>query len=186
MQIIRKITTKAVAGKIDFDKLLAAPGKHIDLMKVYGVARKALPQQTDLGAFIKFTGSFRAESCVTGDMFQSGSVILPGVAQDLLAGALDGDAVDDVQFGFIISVAYNADSVTKYSYEVVSLLTPSEDDPLERLGASLGITKKLEAKFEAKLEAKLEAEFEAEMEAEMEAVAKAKQSEVKHVRPRTK
>jgi hypothetical protein len=137
MQIIRKITTKAVAGKIDFSEIYEK--KHIDLMRVYGVARKALPQQTDLGAFIKFSGSFRAESCISGEAFQSGALILPGVAQDLLAGALDGENVDEVQFGFVVSCDYDAESVTKYHYSVESLMQPAEDDPLERLGKILKI-----------------------------------------------
>ena len=64
---------------------------------------------------------------------------MPGVAQDLLMGALDGDGVGDVQFAFQIGAHYDKDSVTKYVYDVSSLIEPSEDDPVERLGAQLGV-----------------------------------------------
>lgn len=140
MQILRKITLKNVAGKVDIEKVLAAPNKRMDLMKIYGVARKATPGQTDIGPFVKFGGSFRAINSATGEMFESGMAILPGIAQDLLLGALDGGDVESVNFGFAISVKYSPESIAKYEYDVSSLLAPAADDPLERLGASLGVT----------------------------------------------
>lgn len=139
MQILRKITLKNVAGKVDIEKVLAAPNKCMPLMKVYGVARKAAPGQTDLGPFVKFGGSFRAVNSLTGEMFEAGILILPGIAQDLLLGALDGGDVESVNFGFAISVKYSPESAAKYEYDVSSLLAPAVDDPLERLGASLGV-----------------------------------------------
>lgn len=139
MQILRKITLKAVTGKIDFEKLLDAPNRRIDLMKVYGTARKAKPDQSDLGSYIRFSGSFRAMNIATGEMFEAGVVILPGIAQDLLMGALDSEDAEAVDFGFMISVKYDAESVTKYVYDIQSLMAPSKDDPLERLAAQMGL-----------------------------------------------
>ena len=153
MQILRKITLKNVAGKVDIEKVLAAPNKHMELLKVYGVARKALPGQTDLGPFVKFGGSFRAVNSETGEMFESGTLILPGTAQDLLLGALDGDDVESVNFGFSISVKYSPEAIAKYEYDVRSLLAPAADDPLERLGASLGVVAALPAPVPAEAEA---------------------------------
>ncbi len=139
MEILRKITLKAVCGKLDFDKLIASDSKKITLMKVFGVARKAKPDQSDLGAFIRFTGAFRAVNVETGQVFQSGVLILPGVAQDLLLGALDGENIEEVNFGFEIGAHYDADSVTKYVYDVRSLVEPAQDDPLERMAKQLGV-----------------------------------------------
>lgn len=139
MQILRKITLKGVAGKIDFEKLLEAENRRMDLMKVYGTARKAKPDQSDLGPYVRFSGSFRAMNIATGEMFESGVMILPGIAQDLIMGALDSDGAEAVDFGFIISVKYNAESVTKYEYDIQSLMSPSRDDPLERLAAQMGL-----------------------------------------------
>lgn len=139
MQIVRKITLKGVCGKIDIEKLIVAPGKRIELMKVYGVARKAAPGESPIGQYVRFSGSFRAVNTMTGETYQSGGLILPPIAQDLLAGALEGDNVEDVNFGFGIAVHYDADAIAKYVYEVESLLTPSQEDPLERLGEALGV-----------------------------------------------
>jgi hypothetical protein len=162
MDILRKITLKAVCGKLDFEKLLSAPDKKLSLMRVYGIARKAKPDQSDLGAFIRFSGSFRAENMETGEVFQSGVLILPGVAQDLLNGALDGEGVEDVQFGFEIGAHYDADSVTKYVYDVKSLVAPAQDDPLERMSKLLGV--KSAAAVEHKKGDNIKAEAEAEHE----------------------
>lgn len=140
MQIVRKITLKGVCGKVDLEKLLKAPGKRMELMKVFGVARKAAPGSTAIGDFVRFSGSFRAVNSVTGESFQAGGMILPPIAQDLLAGALEGDGVEDVNFGFSVAVHYDADAIAKYVYEVESLLPPAQDDPLERLGAALGVS----------------------------------------------
>lgn len=137
MDILRKITVKNVAGKVSIEKLLAAPGKKLTLMRVWGVARKAKPDQSDLGSFVRFLGAFRALNVETGQMFQSGALILPGVAQDLLMGALDGDNVQEVQFAFEIGVHYDPEAVTKYVYDVKSLVEPAEDDPLERMQQAL-------------------------------------------------
>lgn len=139
MQIVRKITLKGVCGKVDIEKLLAAPGKRMELMKVYGVARKASPGESPIGQYVRFSGSFRAVNSVTGETYQSGGLILPAIAQDLLAGALEGDNVEDVNFGFSVAVHYDGDAIAKYVYEVESLLAPAADDPLERLGQALGV-----------------------------------------------
>ena len=143
MQILRKITLKNVAGRIDIEKVLAAPDRRIHLMKVYGLTHKAIFGQTDIGAYVKFSGSFRAVNMETGEMFESGALILPGIAQDLLLGALNNNDVESVTFGFDISVKYSPESVAKYEYDVSSMLAPTADDPLERLGAALGITVQL-------------------------------------------
>ena len=52
MEILRKITLKGVCGKFDFEKLLESPEKKQILMKVYGVARKAKPDSSELGPFV--------------------------------------------------------------------------------------------------------------------------------------
>lgn len=134
MELVRKITVKQVAGKIDLEKLLAAPNKTLQLAKIFGMASKARPDQSDMGSFLRFSGRFRATNFVDGTTYESGSLILPGVAQDALAGALDGADGGSVEFAFEISVKYDAESVTKYVYNVKPLFETSRDDPLERMG----------------------------------------------------
>jgi hypothetical protein len=149
MEILRKITVKAVAGKVDIEKVLAAPEKKMTLAKIFGIASKAAPDQSDYGAFLRFKGRFRAINYVDGTQFESGSLILPPVAQDMLAGVLEG--VDgSVEFGFEVGVKYDAEAVTKYVYTVTPLFEASKDDPLQRLSNTvLSIAKKEDAPAEA-------------------------------------
>lgn len=138
MKIIRKITIRDVFGKIDIEELLKAEGKALKLVKVLGFCRKAVPGSSSMGDFVKYQGSFAAVNVQTGEEFRSGAMILPGVVQDLLLGALAGD-VEEVEFGFIIGIRYDADAIAKYVYEVESLIAPKESDPLEMLAKQLNV-----------------------------------------------
>ena len=127
--LVTKITLKKVVGSIDVEKLIAAKGKQIELMDVYGFARKSVPESSSLGEYVKFMGRFKAANLETGEVFESGGLILPRVAQDALAGAF-GDNTDNVQFGFRISVKYDPTVPVKYAYQCVPLMQPAENDPL--------------------------------------------------------
>lgn len=152
--IIRKITLKAVAGKVDFDKLIATPDKYMKLAKIYGIASKAAPDESEYGAFIRFKGRFRGVNFETGETYEAGAMILPATAQDMLAGVLEGTE-GSVEFAFEIAVKYDATSAVKYVYEIKPLFEVSKDDPLERLGASiLAIENKAESKTETKADKK--------------------------------
>ena len=81
-----------------------------------------------------------AANLQTGEMFQSGNLILPAVAEGLLAGALEGENVEQAEFGLQIGVQFVPDVATKYVYTVESLVEPAQDDPLVRLGNALGVS----------------------------------------------
>lgn len=138
MNIIRTITTKAVAGKVDFDKLYASENKQLSLAKIYGIASKATPDQSDLGAFIRFKGRFRGVNFETGETYEAGSMILPTTAQDMLAGILES-VEGSVEFAFEIGVHYDASAVTKYVFDIKPLFEASSDDPLERLSRKVQV-----------------------------------------------
>jgi hypothetical protein len=129
VNIVSKITVKGVCGKMDLEKLLAAPGKTIELMDVYGLARKAIPDSSDYGEYVKFRGSFKAINLEDGEIVQSGACILPKVAQEALAGQFTDDT-QEVAFGFRVSAAYDPEAVTKYVYKVIPLMVPAENDAL--------------------------------------------------------
>lgn len=136
--IVSKITTKTVCGKVDFDDLISRDNKRRELMDVFGIASKVQPGTSEYGEYLKFKGRFRAVNLESGESYESGTLILPTVAQELLGGALAGDEVGDVSFAFRIAVKYDAEAVTKYVYEMTSLMKPAEEDPLTRLGQSVG------------------------------------------------
>lgn len=131
--LITKITVKNVCGSPDLEAILKAPNKQIELMDVYGLARKAIPGESQYGPYVKFSGSFKAVNLDTGETVQSGALILPGTAQELLAGAFSDDATE-IKFGFKIGVKYDKESKgTGYSFVVTSLTEPAENDPLVAL-----------------------------------------------------
>lgn len=138
MEILRKITVRDLAGKVDIKKLLEAPDETLVLGKIFGVVNKAKPDSSALGEFLRFYGSIRGVT-VDGEIKQSGSLILPGVAQDFLYGALQLENVESVQFGFEISVKYDESAIAKYVYKVTPLIDSKPDDPMERLQKELGI-----------------------------------------------
>ncbi len=127
--LVTKITVKNVCGTPDIEAILKAKNKQIELMDVFGLARKAVPGTSDYGDYIKFRGAFKAVNLETGEAVQSGSLILPSVGQEALAGAF-GEETGEVQFAFRISVKYDATAATKYTYVIVPLMNPSENDPL--------------------------------------------------------
>lgn len=130
--IVTKITLKIICGAIDLEELLKQKNKSIELMDVYGLARKVLPEESHLGPYIKFRGAFKAVNLQTGEAVQSGALILPGMAEELLAGAFSDDTTE-VKFGFRIGVKYAPDTAAKYTYTVVSLTSPAENDPIVAL-----------------------------------------------------
>lgn len=138
--ILRKITVKSVAGSVDVEKLIKADNKRLQLAKIFGTAYKMTPQESALGPYVKFSGRFRAVNA-DGEIFDAPSLIVPGIAQDMLIAALDQEGVNEVQFAIEISVKYEPTSVTKYVYEIKPLIEAASDDPIERLTAQLGIKK---------------------------------------------
>lgn len=126
----RKITIKTVCGKIDFEDVQKAGV--LPLMDVYGVATRAKPGSTDLGAFVAFLGQFRATNLRTKERFESAKIILPKFLEESLYGALPEEG-GQVQFAFRLSAKYNKDVATKYEYQAKSLIKPAESDILAAL-----------------------------------------------------
>jgi hypothetical protein len=145
---VRKLTVKGVMGaNPDLEKLLKAEGKRMDLLTIFGVARKFKPDTAPNGSnFVRFFGQFRAVNLDTGEVFDSGQCIVPGTVQDALYGAMgSGEEVKEVQFAVRIGVKYDATAVTKYVYTVNNLMPTQENDPMTLLENSLKELKALPA-----------------------------------------
>lgn len=136
--VLRKITIKDVAGKVDLEQLLKAENKTMNLAKIFGMAYKGKPEESALGFYVRFLGRFRAVNS-EGEIFDAPALIVPAIAQDMLTAALEQDGVKEVQFAIEVSVVYDAESVTKYRYVIKPLIEAAADDPLERLTAQLNV-----------------------------------------------
>jgi hypothetical protein len=160
LKAVRKITIKSVYGPINLEKLIAAPDRKLRLLNVLGIVRKLQPGETDKGPFVKMIGDFKATNLETGEVFRSGACILPNFVADMIVGAMDTGRA--VQFAFEIQCRYSDDAISKYVYDVISLLPPSESDELAMLEktvsnvVSLPSPDKSEPKLENKAEQKQE------------------------------
>ena len=143
---LRKITVAGIGATPDLEVLLKQSGKQMLVARVYGVARRAKPEmgKEGRGDYVKFYGQFKAVNVVTGESFVSGALILPGVVQDQLYGAMDGD-VQGVEFAVDIGAKYDPDAVTKYVYFAKSLIKPKDNDPLLLMEKQLAGLKALPA-----------------------------------------
>ena len=79
MQLIRKITPRTIGCELAKANFL-----------VFGDATKIEEGESEFGPFIRIFGAFKAKNLVTNNEFYSAQAILPGVAQDLIAGAVQG------------------------------------------------------------------------------------------------
>jgi len=127
MDIVSKITVKGICGA------LKEPEKPVKLLQVYGLVRSSEVGKTTYGEYIRFRGNFEAVNLETGQMYQSGALILPAIAESLLYGAAasleEGSAL---RFAFEIGIKPSK-SPTGYDYTVTPLVEGSENDPLADL-----------------------------------------------------
>jgi hypothetical protein len=124
--ILKKITVKDVCGEIK------KPATTTWLVRVVGIARDYEIGTTNFGQFVRFKGQFRAIKIETGEVFDSGAMILPDIANNLIYGALSQDGSNAVEFAFDLGVKPSK-SPTEYDYIVSSLIESKEADPLAAL-----------------------------------------------------
>ncbi len=133
-----KITTKSILGdvkKLVYGGSITGPTA---VMRIAGIASKLQHGQSDYGDWVKFKGQFNVINLLTGEQTISGTCMLPGVASELLEGAMLGAETDNsVEFAFDIILVPDDTSMVGYRYEAKPLIEAKEDDPLLRLMASL-------------------------------------------------
>lgn len=143
-QVVKKITAKIVCGgKPDIEELIlflnkpgVDPTAVMPLFNVIGVATDFSTGQSDMGAFLKLLGQFKATNVKTGEIFRSGACILPGSGNDMVYGALraipEGQG-GGVEFAFNIGIKRDKESATGYVYHVEQVTDLGQTDPLAHL-----------------------------------------------------
>jgi hypothetical protein len=141
MQVLKKITVKAVHGEIKLTRIMQhqeATGQPLPLMTIVGIAdrlitrRSAFATEVDEGVSIGFQGNFRAEN-TEGETFRASVAFLPAIATETLKAALEGEDVENVEFGFAIAAGVSARDSNKYEFVVKSLIDVAIADPLAEL-----------------------------------------------------
>lgn len=153
-KLVGKISVRHVFGSKGEILSVVMQDKEVShkLMRVVGIASDIKTGEGDNGPWTGLKGQFKATNLVTGEVFQSGQCFLPGVASDMVEGALKSGA-SAVEFGFDISVVFDENSATSYVYYAEPLFDTAENDPVALLSARLEAEqKKLEAPKDVKKE----------------------------------
>lgn len=130
---IRKITIKTVCGGVDFDKLVAAKEKRLDLMTLFGVARLARPGSSDYGMYTAFLGEFVAVNMETGEEFGSSKLLVPKILEEQLAGLVGQEGGREVKFAVVIGVRYEPKSQVKYEFTLRPLVETADASVIAEL-----------------------------------------------------
>lgn len=140
VKMIRKITIKDCGAAPDIKKLISAgdtdAARKMDLLEIFGAARKSAPGETDKGPFIRFIGDFKAINLETGEVFRSTRCILPNFVGEQVWSAMKADASGkevECAFGFRIGAHFDETAVTKYVYDVTPLLPIAENDAISMI-----------------------------------------------------
>ena len=137
-----KLIKKISVGKVFGDKKAIAEfiGKgEKAVMRVIGIAHKAIPGDGDMGPYVSFKGNFKAVNLLTGEEFRSGTCFLPDVAADIIEGAVMGSENGSVEFAFDIIATYDNSSAVGYCYNADPLIKADENDPVAALEKAAGI-----------------------------------------------
>jgi len=111
-----------------------------DLAKIVGKSTAAMPGQSAMGDYIKFTGSFMSIDSHSGEMMQAAVCILPQFIAIPLAEALKES--ESVEFALQVSAQYSEKSNTGYVFIVKSLIEPKVSDSMSALLAIAGVQPK--------------------------------------------
>jgi hypothetical protein len=107
---------------------------------MYGMLTETQTIDTTYGTSVCFKGEIEALNMVTGEIFRSGKMYLPEIAEVPLTTAMASLASGDkLKFGLEILVEKNqsAKGGCKYKYAVRSLIELSQDDELAKMRLAL-------------------------------------------------
>jgi len=134
-ELIVKITTSKVGltmAKLR-DVAMANKAKTTPVMRVYGTVSGCKAEQSDIGPYTAFSGNFKAVNLLTGSAFRSGKLLLPGVAENALAGSFQGQGEGKVLvFGLDLVIKYDEKAATAYVFGAVPVLE-QQNDPIKEL-----------------------------------------------------
>ena len=135
MELIKKLSTKTIVGKITRGDV---PAKGIKPMfRVMGTAMGTKSGQSNYGDFLAFRGNFKAIRIEDKEVFASAVCFLPQMATDILLPAVEHNIASGgtgVMFAFDIGIKA-ADNAVGYEYTVIPLTDTA--DSLDSLENSL-------------------------------------------------
>lgn len=141
----KKITTQTMGLKPDVLEEIAAEakGKQVSVLRVWGIVSGMTPGVSQFGNFMKFTGELAAINLITMDEARSQALLLPGVAEGVVASLYNKASKDggSAQIGIEVAVEENisAKGGTKFRYIVKPLFEYKGDDALAEMAKQLPV-----------------------------------------------
>lgn len=130
--LVSKITLKKIGAQPAADSI--KDGQPVRCAQIYGFATAAETKQSAFDQpYTVFSGNFEAVNLATGEIFKSGSLIIPPVIQNLIAPAVAAANGSEVAFSVEIGAKYSAKGSTHYEYTAVPLVESSSGDALADL-----------------------------------------------------
>jgi len=133
---VKKITTAlcGVSAQVAESTALAGDGEEVPVLRVGGRITGSEAGKTAISEYIKFKGEFEAINAVTDQHYRSQNLIVPSVAEQMLAD-LSANGEEVTQFGLDITVVKNDTTKGgyKFRYGVRSLTSPRVKDALSQL-----------------------------------------------------
>lgn len=125
-------------------------GLSVGLLEIKGIAvsgkvgSKVLPDGKT-SEWLVFNGEFQATNLITGEVYNSGSCILPGALPQALFGAMradDGGFKTGI-FAVIIGAHFDEKAITSYVFDTSTILAPKASSAMEALNAQVAEAKQL-------------------------------------------
>lgn len=142
VKLQRKLSTKTITG-LTVAQLREHASKvpNKPLYTIMGIATGKKAGESANGPWEALTGNFLAINH-KGEKLRSGTLFMEKAAHELVSAALDVN--ESVEFGFNVMIREDESAATGYVYSAETIVEPTEDDPLEKMLASID-TKRLAA-----------------------------------------
>lgn len=143
MEVVKKITLKKCCGNLKAivrDRMKA--GETLPVLRVIGQVTNASIETSDLGEYVRLRGQFKAINLLDQSEYTSAACILPDVASypvyhQMQVPGDDGQTPKVLEFAYDMTIKEDESSAVGYEHGCTPLIETTQDDPLERLSASL-------------------------------------------------
>lgn len=139
--ILHKISTATVGlqSALLEKTALESKGVPVNVLIVGGFVTGMESGVSQFGNYIKFKGEFEGQNLLTGEVYRSGKLLLPPIAEGPISQEFEQAEGGRLKFAMQISVEENKSTKggVKYKYGVKPLVEPKSDDELSKLMKSL-------------------------------------------------
>ena len=143
METVRKLTIKSCGDytvkriKEEIETAKLKESETLSIIKLIGECSAAKTGQTDKGEYTRLAGNFIGTDLLTGELYQSGTCILPQFIGGQIASIIAQSG--GLRFAFEIGVKRKDGALTGYEFVVKSLIDMAPTDAMKELLTIAGI-----------------------------------------------